>query len=74
MGVVVKVSHVHDICDLFSPIANAQLAFLQFFYHLLLSVRILCSKIMHVFHEALHVTKSEQLRDERLRCELVEIM
>ena len=66
--------HVHDILDLLSPIADAQLALLQFLCHLLLLVRVLCSDVLHVLDETLYISKSKELRDERLRRELVQVM
>lgn len=61
-----KSVHVHDILDLFPPVSNAELSFLQLLRHLLLTIGILGGKVLHVFHEALDITHAEKFRDEGL--------
>lgn len=50
--------HVHDVLYLFSPVADAQFAFLELLGHLLLLVRILRGDILHVFDEALNISET----------------
>lgn len=59
--------HVHNILDLFPPVSNAELSFLQLLRHLLLTIGILSGEVLHVFHEALDVTHAQKFRDEGLR-------
>ena len=59
--------HVHDVLDLFTPVADAELALLELLRHLLLLVWVLRRNVLHMLHEPLDITKAEQFRDERLR-------
>ena len=51
--------HVHDILNLFSPIADAELSLLELLSHLLLLVRILCRDVLHVLYQSLNISKPQ---------------
>ena len=47
--------HVHNVGNLFSPVSDAKFSLFKLLHHLLLLVWVLCSNILHVFHESLHI-------------------
>jgi hypothetical protein len=64
---------IHDVLDLFSPIADAELALLQLLGHFFLSVWVLYRQVLHVFHKTLNVTQSKKLGDEWLRRKSIKV-
>ena len=47
--------HVHDILDLFAPVADAELPFFELLGDFLLLVGVLRGDVLHVFHQTLYV-------------------
>ena len=66
--------HVHDILNLLAPVPDTELAFLKLFCHFLLFFWILGRDVVHMFHETLNISETEQFRDEWLWRELLEIV